>query len=121
MLSVLFILIFVSSSLIYTFEAPFNDKINNFSDAVYLSLVTVTTVGFGDIVPVTENGRFVVMIVILFGIFLIPVYIGSLLKSYIHTSKKRDVTCKKCGLKKHDHNATHCKMCGEIIYQEFEG
>ncbi len=121
MLSVLFILLFVSSSLIFTFESPFNDKINNFSDAVYLSLVTVTTVGFGDIVPVTQNGRFVTMVVILFGIFLIPIYIGSLLKSYINTSKKANITCKKCGLKKHDHNATHCKMCGEIIYQEFEG
>ncbi len=118
--STLFILIFISSSLIFSFESPHNDKINTFADAIYLSLVTVTTVGFGDIVPATEQGRFIIMIIILFGIFLIPVYISSLLRNYISSAYKKNTICKNCGLARHDYNATHCKMCGNLIFQKYQ-
>ena len=114
-------LIFISSGLIFTFESPVNNSINSFDDALYFSLVTITTVGFGDITPITKAGRFVVMIIVLSSIFLIPVYLASLLRSFISTSDKQSITCKNCGLKYHDKNAVHCKMCGEVIYQEYDG
>jgi len=113
-------ILFISSGLFYTFEGPVNDKINYFDDALYFSLVTITTVGFGDITPVSKAGRFVVMGVVLLSIFLIPVYLASLLRAYMSQNDKKATTCKKCGLRYHDANAVHCKMCGEIIYQEFD-
>lgn len=113
-------MLFISSGLIYTFEGPVNQNIATFDDALYFSLVTVTTVGFGDITPVSKAGRFVVMAVVLFGIFLIPVYLASLLKAYMSHTGKRSVTCGTCGLKYHDANAVHCKMCGANIYQEYD-
>ena len=63
------IVIFVSSVLIYIMEAnnP-TSPINTLFEAVYWSIVTISTVGYGDITPVTAEGRFVAMIVIIAGI-----------------------------------------------------
>ncbi|MEA2029817.1 MAG: ion transporter [Campylobacterota bacterium] len=66
-LLLLFIL-FVSSVAIYIFEGTHNPKIDNFFDAIYWSLVTISTVGFGDITPVTTEGKLIAMVVILSGI-----------------------------------------------------
>jgi len=63
------IVIFVSSVLIYVMEAnnP-NSPINTLFEAVYWSIVTISTVGYGDVTPVTTEGRFVAMVVITSGI-----------------------------------------------------
>ncbi len=63
------IVIFVSSILIYVMEAN-NPKspINTLYEAVYWSIVTISTVGYGDITPITDEGRFVAMLVIFAGI-----------------------------------------------------
>lgn len=63
------IIIFVSSVLIYVMEANNPDSpIDTLFEAVYWSIVTISTVGFGDIVPVTQEGRVVAMFVIVAGI-----------------------------------------------------
>ena len=63
------IVIFVSSILIYVMEAnnP-NSPINTLYEAVYWSIVTISSVGYGDVTPVTDEGRFVAMLVIFAGI-----------------------------------------------------
>ncbi len=63
------IIVFVSSVLIYIMEAnnPAS-AVNTFFEAVYWSIVTISTVGYGDITPVTEEGRIVSMFVIVAGI-----------------------------------------------------
>ncbi len=63
------IVIFVSSVLIYVMEG--NDprsNIHDFFEAVYWSVVTLSTVGFGDITPVTDEGRFVSILIIISGV-----------------------------------------------------
>ncbi len=63
------IIIFVSSVLIYVMEANNPDSpINTLFEAVYWSIVTISTVGFGDITPITQEGRVVAMFVIIAGI-----------------------------------------------------
>jgi voltage-gated potassium channel len=63
------IVIFVSSVLIYVMEANNTaSPINTLYDAVYWSIVTISTVGYGDITPITTEGRFVAMLVITAGI-----------------------------------------------------
>jgi len=66
-LLLLFIL-FISSVSIYILEGEANPKIESFFDALYWSLVTISTVGFGDITPVTNEGKLIVMAIILSGI-----------------------------------------------------
>ena len=63
------LIIFVASVLIYVMEALNPDsKVNTLFDALYWSIVTISTVGYGDVVPVTPEGRIVAMVVIVSGI-----------------------------------------------------
>ncbi len=116
LLFMIFMIIFVSSGFFYAFENQVNPNIQSFDDALYFILVTVTTVGFGDIVPATYLGRLITMFAILGGIIIIPWHISSLLKFLLHDSRKRNVVCNSCGLHHHEPDAIHCKNCGEKIY-----
>ena len=117
---VIFIIFFISSGWFYYFENETNELINNFGDAFYFTVVTLTTVGFGDITPVTHGGRLVTVIMIISGIILIPLYASQIVKEWVHIAAKKDVICPGCGLRYHDKDASHCKSCGHVIYQIFE-
>lgn len=62
------IITIISSIGIYIFENGINKTINNYGDALWLSFVTVTTVGYGDISPKTGGGRFIACILMITGI-----------------------------------------------------
>jgi voltage-gated potassium channel len=62
---------FIGGAVIYVFEYQVNPNINNFFDAIYWSLVTISTVGYGDISPVTNQGRLLTMFLILTGVAFI--------------------------------------------------
>lgn len=115
------IILFLSAGLIYSVEVDLNEKLVTFGDAFYYTVVTVTTVGFGDITPVTEPGKLITVLMILSGIVFIPWQAGQIVISWVRINKKRQTTCKSCGLRYHDRDATHCKHCGTIIYQEVDG
>lgn len=114
------ILLFVTAGLIYTVEAQTNPFINTFGDAFYFTVVTLTTVGFGDITPKTPLGKGVTTFMILSGIVLIPWQAGQLIRVAVLMQGKNAVVCTHCGLKYHDKDASHCKHCGHIIYQEID-
>ncbi|WP_439027147.1 ion transporter [Haloarchaeobius sp. DT45] len=109
---------FVSAGLFYAVESAANPRVANFGDAFYFTVVTLTTVGFGDIVPVTSGGRLVTTAAIISGIVLIPWQASRIVREW--TTDKVAVTCPSCGLSYHDPDASHCKACGHIIYQEFD-
>eukprot|EP00591_Stephanopyxis_turris_P011018 CAMPEP_0195515370 /NCGR_PEP_ID=MMETSP0794_2-20130614/6456_1 /TAXON_ID=515487 /ORGANISM="Stephanopyxis turris, Strain CCMP 815" /LENGTH=352 /DNA_ID=CAMNT_0040643773 /DNA_START=251 /DNA_END=1309 /DNA_ORIENTATION=- len=71
-------LLFVSTGLIYAAEHDVNPKLPDFFTALYFGLCTLTTVGFGDIVPVSFNGRLIVSASIIVGITVIPLQVGEL-------------------------------------------
>jgi voltage-gated potassium channel len=109
----LFTIIFVYSGLIYQAEHPVNpEQFNTFLDAVYFSVVTMTTVGFGDVTPISETGRLLTVLMILSGIALIPWQLGDLIKQLVKTANQVETTCKGCGLSVHDKDARFCKNCG---------
>lgn len=74
-------IVFAGSSAIYIFETHHNPKINTLYDALYWSIVTMGTVGYGDIVPVTHEGMAVAMVLIVVGIatlaFLTSIIVSS--------------------------------------------
>lgn len=115
------IIFFVSSGLFWFVEHGANPEVKNFGDAFYFTVVSLTTVGFGDITPVSSGGRWVTVLMILSGIILIPWQVGQIVKEWIGLSGKKESVCPQCGLKYHDKDASHCKACGHVIYQEFDG
>lgn len=109
----LFIIIFVYSGLIYQVEHPTNPQgFRTFLDAVYFSVATMTTVGFGDVTPKSEMGRFLTLLMILTGIALIPWQLGDLVKRLVKTSNQVENPCPTCRLILHDTDARYCKNCG---------
>ncbi|WP_458189322.1 ion transporter [Haladaptatus sp. NG-WS-4] len=113
------VLFFISAGLFYSVEFAANPAVDTFGDAFYYTVVTLSTVGFGDILPVTAAGRWVTVATILAAIIIIPWQAGKIVKEW-GSKGKVNVTCPNCGLSYHDRDASHCKACGHVIYQEFD-
>jgi len=121
LLLTIMIIFFVSSGLFYQAEYLANSQVRNFGDAFYFTVAALTTVGFGDIVPLTQGGRWVTILMILSGILLIPWQASRIVREWVQMSTKKDTICGQCGLRYHDKDASHCKSCGHVIYQEYDG
>lgn len=112
----LFAILFVYSGLIYQVEHPINsESFATFLDAVYFSVVTMATVGFGDITPISQVGRLFTVLMILTGIALIPWQVGDLIKQFIKTGTQVKTVCSNCSLSFHDADARFCKRCGSSL------
>lgn len=118
---IILVIFFVSSGLFYHVERDVNEKITTFGDAFYYTVVTLTTVGYGDITPASSAGRMVTVIMILSGVILIPWQASQIVKEWIILSHKKDILCSSCGAQYHDRDAIHCKMCGEHLFQLYDG
>lgn len=113
------VLLTTSAGLFYTVETTVNPNVTTFGDAFYFTVVALSTVGFGDIIPVTTAGRWVTVGSILAAIIIIPRQASRIVREWTSRGKV-NVTCSKCGLSYHDRDASHCKACGEVIYQEMD-
>ncbi len=93
---------------------------------MYWAVVTMATVGFGDIVPQTVLGRFVTSVLILIGYSIIAVPTGIYTAELASTMReaeqaaRRDARgCPDCGLEGHEPDALHCRKCGGKLPDAF--
>lgn len=114
----LFIVFFLASGFIYSVEHNLNPKLNSFGDGFYYAVVTLTTVGFGDITPVTDAGRMVTIIIILMGVVIIPWQAGQIIKEWFNLNNKKEIICPKCKSPYHDYDAIYCKTCGTKLFPD---
>ncbi|MCU7547568.1 potassium channel family protein [Chitinophagaceae bacterium LB-8] len=113
MLTVLFLVI-ILGSLMYLIEKGENG-FTSIPDSVYWAIVTITTVGYGDISPVTPLGKFVASLIMLLGYGIIAVPTGIITTEVTLAMRKRDQkneVCPGCGKEGHDLDAEYCKWCG---------
>lgn len=112
----LLVFIFIMTTVIFVFQKGSNPNINSFVDAMYFTLSTLTTTGFGDITVVGQGGKILASIIMVFGVAL---FLN--LATSIFRPQKSYYRCKKCGLTRHDTDAVHCKHCGRIVHIETRG
>ncbi|MCW8844117.1 MAG: potassium channel family protein [Rhodobacteraceae bacterium] len=110
------VFLFVMTGLIYALQHEVNPEIGNYADALYFTVTTLTTTGFGDITLSGTGGRMLSVGVMIFGVTLFL-----RLAQVLFRPLKVKQTCKTCGLSLHDADAVHCKHCGTVIHIETEG
>ena len=112
----LFVLILVTSigTLMYMIEGQRpGTSFNNIPNSIYWAIVTMTTVGYGDITPETPLGRFLSAIVMLLGYTIFAVPTGIVSASMIQEHRRRvALKCPHCGKDGHEDGAAYCKYCG---------
>ena len=106
----LMIFIFAMTSLVYQTQVSSNPDIRNYVDALYFTVTTLTTTGFGDITMVGSGGRLLAVLIMIFGISLFLRLVQVVLRP-----PKAHFPCPTCGLRRHDHDAVHCKACGTVL------
>jgi len=84
--------------------------------SIYWAIVTLTTVGYGDIAPITVIGQSIASLVMLLGYAVIAVPTGIITSDMVFHSKKKTNTntqvCSNCNFSDHDDDALFCKICG---------
>jgi voltage-gated potassium channel len=112
----LIVFIFVVTALVFVVENDRNDNINNYLDALYFTVTTLTTTGFGDITMTDSVGRLMTVLIMIFGVALFLRLVQTIFRP-----AKVNLPCPDCGLSRHDPDAVHCKHCGRVLNIPTEG
>ena len=112
----LVVFIFVVTATVYEFQVPVNDGINNYVDALYFTITTLTTTGFGDVILVGSTGRLLAVVIMIVGVALFL----RLVQTIFRPGRVR-YECGDCGLSQHEQDAIHCKHCGKQLRIPTEG
>jgi voltage-gated potassium channel len=115
--AVVMIVVIVGTAM-YLIEGPANG-FESIPTSVYWAIVTLTTVGYGDVAPKTTMGRFLAGALMIVGYGIIAVPAGVVTSEMIALKRGGDGSdgrsCPRCGLDAHDADARFCKRCGEWL------
>lgn len=112
----LFLMIFnvIVGSLMYMVEGH-KEGFESIPQSIYWAVVTVTTVGYGDVSPTTPLGKFFSILLMLAGYAIIAVPTGIVTAEMRNKRQNFEKICKRCGNEDIDDDANYCKRCGEKI------
>ncbi|KQU51911.1 ion transporter [Bosea sp. Leaf344] len=112
----LLVFIFIVTSLVFVSQHNINPQIGTYVDALYFTITTLTTTGFGDVTLIGIGGRLLAVIIMIVGVALFL----RLLQAVFRPNKVR-FPCPDCALQIHDVDAVHCKHCGRVLAIPDEG
>ncbi|BCW90273.1 hypothetical protein sos41_34410 [Alphaproteobacteria bacterium SO-S41] len=110
------VFIFVVTSAVYVTQHHSNPDIAHYVDALYFTITTLTTTGFGDITLQGMSGKILAVVIMVVGVSLFL----HLLQALFRPNKVK-FECPDCGLLVHDVDAVHCKHCGRVLRIRDEG
>lgn len=114
----LFLVVFcvVVGSLMFMVEGN-RDGFESIPQSIYWAVVTITTVGYGDVSPVTPLGKFLSILLMLSGYSIIAVPTGIVTAEMRNKRQNLEKICGRCGNEDVDDDARYCKICGEKLVQ----
>ena len=113
-----FIFAVIMGNMIYVVESSVKDsEFKNIPLSIYYTIVTITTVGFGDITPMTALGKTLTALVALSGYAIIAVPTGIVSAELAHAKRQDETTdaCPSCGVHGHLLDAKFCRKCGDSL------
>ena len=116
-LAVVLTLVLIIGALMYVIEGP-KYGFTSIPTSIYWAIVTITTVGYGDISPHTALGKTLASITMIFGYGIIAVPTGIVTAGLTQASqpKKAELRpCPRCALERHEQGANYCQRCGERL------
>jgi voltage-gated potassium channel len=102
--------LFIATGFVYAAFDGSHPGMNGYLDALYFTVTTLTTTGFGDVTLPGAWGRMLSIIIMLVGVTLFVRLAQALFKG-----GKVFFACIRCGLRRHDLDAVHCKACGKVL------
>lgn len=109
----------IFGSLMYVIEGGQDGNFASIPDGIYWAVTTMTTVGYGDIVPETPLGRALATLIMIMGYGIIAVPTGIVTLELNEASNRRQAntkTCPECSAEGHSREATYCWRCGAHMY-----
>lgn len=113
-LGVVFTIVIMMGTVMYVVEGEANG-FTSIPLSIYWAIVTLTTVGYGDIAPKTIIGQSISSLVMVLGYSIIAVPTGIVTVEFSNALKHSNLSCSRCGLSLHDSDARFCKQCGERL------
>jgi voltage-gated potassium channel len=111
-------IVLIAGTAMYIVEGPENG-FTSIPMSMYWAIVTLTTVGFGDITPLTSIGKFIASLIMLMGYGIIAVPTGIVTSEMTQANNRRKMAeakaCRKCEKIIFDKEADYCKFCGERL------
>ncbi|EPC02788.1 ion transporter [Litchfieldella anticariensis FP35 = DSM 16096] len=116
----IFMLVTIFASVMYLIESP-EAGFTSIPQSIYWAIVSLTTVGYGDVVPVTPLGQAITVILMLIGYSIIAVPTGVFSAQVIRSIREErysDEACPGCGHEHHEKRAKYCLLCGTWLDEE---
>ncbi len=134
-LTFVILMVIIVGSIMYVVEGGYgqNEQFSSIPTSIYWAIVTLTTVGYGDISPVTAMGQFLSSIVMIMGYAVIAVPTGIVSAEMAFNGKKKKgkkkdkehiklntQVCQSCGEDEHSDDSFYCRICGTSLHKDNE-